>query len=302
MASEAYIDITVHPAAPHFYRQNLKEPIPGDSNSSVDVGHITNFSHVRLAQLLTAILKSTKAGGSIIVISHGTGQGLSIVVGRNASFQTSKLERDALALIRSNLAGQETDADTATRLFMSAAEYRDLKGLIGRVKQLKLARVDLRACNTGKDEDTMADLQEFFDCDVLCAPDILDSFGPINLGAPTKNPSAWEKWRKENPQANVEGTSLGRFAYQVVLDGPSAKITAMADSTERAVEWVKARIGSRSYTGGTAYYHALAQRAPRIFIFAAEAGFRDHLKQALRGQAPKRGPIIIDPNAPLPRP
>ena len=302
MASNAFIDNTAHPTAILYYQQNPFEPIPDDAGGSVAVGDVVAVGDKLLSDILAAVLKSVKPGGSIILVGHGTNWGLSITVGTNQHHQRSKLEVDALALIRNNLAGQGSDEDTAARLFLPTAAYKALKDRIAALKKLKLARVDLRACNTGSNDDAMAALQEFFDCDVVCAPDILDSFGKISIGSPTKNPEVWQRWRNSHPRANIEGTSNGMFAYQIDIDGNSVKIDAFAETKERVSEWVKNRLGSRTYTAGDPYYHALARRNPELFVFAGQADFTAHLKQVTRGQVPKRGPITIDPNAPLPRP
>lgn len=302
MASNAFIDNTAHPTAMLYYKQNPFEPIPDNAGGSVAIGDVAAVGDKLLSDVLAAILKSVKPGGSILLVGHGTKWGLSLTVGMNRHHQVSRLQVDALAVIRTNLAGQASDDDTAAQLFLTPGDYKTLKERILALKKLKLARVDLRACNTGADVDTLGALLEFFDCDVLCAPDILDSFGKISIGTPTKNPEVWQRWRKEHPRANTEGTSAGAFAYQIDIDGNSVKIDAMADSKDRVAEWVKSRLGGKTYTGGDPYYHALAQRSPELFVFAGEAGFAAHLKQITRDQVPKRGPITIDPNAPLPRP
>jgi hypothetical protein len=301
MPSQTFIDNTAHPTAQLYYRQNPFEVIPDKSGGAVPVGDIALIGGMMLSGILAAILKATKPGGDLLIVSHGNDWGLSLPIG-TIKHQRSTLDQGSIAVIRDNLAGSETDANAAKQLFLSTADYVTLKDRIQRLQQLKLRRVDLRACNPGASENTMSALLEFFGSDVLCAPDILDSFGKIEVGAPTRNPKTWEKWKKDYPRAGTEGTQLGRFAYQIDISGNTALIHAMADSEERVAEWVKARLGHRSFTKGDPFYHALVRRQPYLFVFANEPGFKEHLVEMKREQLPKRGPVRIDPNAPLPRP
>jgi len=87
----------------------------------------------------------------------------------------------------------EAEAETAYsnwfgKTVVSALEFKDastVRTLLARVlavRQAKLARIELRACNVGGDRTTMEMLRKFFGCDAMTAPTVGTFYAVVQVG------------------------------------------------------------------------------------------------------------------------
>lgn len=301
MSSIALMVKAAHPAAPPYFAQFPKEPIPKSSGDFITVQKVKELKDDKLTTLLDGIINSVKPGGDLLIISHGTPNGLHVVISRKGVL----LQAAALRVIRAGLEGRLDDADVTQRLMLdNAKSWTQLKGLIKRVQDLKLNRVDLRACNVGKAVDVLQQLQAFFNCAVCCAPKASDVYGAVTIAFPgkVKNPSAdWDAWIKAHPGATLLGQPPQRFGlYYKIIDETKMTVEVKADSHDAVINWMKRNLPpghADSYRGGPLFYHGLTPDLKSI-IFAGDERYRDYLVEAARGDAP----VKVDPlNAPLER-
>ncbi len=312
MSSIAFVVTSAHPAASPYFTLFPKEPIPKASGEFVTVEKVIGLKDQQLTTLLEAIVRNVKADGSALIVTHGNDVGLFIDIG--PSKLRISLQAAVLRSIRSGLEGRTDDAEMVKLLKLDqprgdktidrlqpVARWTHLKGLIQKVQALKMKRVDLRSCNTGKQADVLSLLQEFFGCAVCCAPKIYDTYGSIDVEF-LKNPqdpnAEWQKWVKEHPGATVQGEPGRRFGlHYTIIDGTKVRLTAKVDNAAAAIAWMKLNLppgNTDSYKSGLIYYHGLTDL--KSITFAGDPRYRDYLVEANQGVAPPK----IDPmKAPL---
>jgi hypothetical protein len=291
----ALINTKAHPAAVPYFTRFPKEPIPKASGEFVTVEKTASLADWQLTTLLDAMIKNIKAATDVLIVMHGNDAGLFIKVGPNVGFNVA-----VMRMLVSALEGRTSDADMLGYLNLNprtgADEWKRLKDRILKMQALGIRRVDLRACNVGKDADVMYYLQKIFNCDICCAPKAYDVYGMVDLGRPTKDPRVWADWLKNHQGANVQSSKSGRFAYLHTIAGDSIKIEAMTDSDDAAAEWVGRNLPPGNYSSGTIYYHGLTPDR-RALVLAGDARYRDYLVESAKGAAPPK----VDVNAPLAR-
>lgn len=295
-----FIDASAHPTAIPFYNLFPNEPIPPEKVAgTVNVAKLVKLKDANLLTLLDAIGDKVKKGGNVLIVMHGTKEGLNATISSQGKGKTKKvvhLELAALDAIRRNTEETEDDATTAKTLMLDAAGWKKLKAQIERVQKLELDRVDLRACNIGQNEFAMSALQQFFNCNTLCAPVLYDSFGPIPAAKVTQDAATWQKWQQDHPDATIEGTSPNRFGLDYKIN-QKVMLDALAESEQAIKDWVKTHLPAGTYSKGPLFYHAITDL--KVLTFSGDPGFRDKLAEAYRGKVPSRK---IDLNAPLPIP
>lgn len=298
MSTIAFTVGSVHPSAAPYYRQFPLEPIPGGSNAFVTVTKVVELADNRVETLLKAIaahVDAKESKASIVVVSHGNETGISFTMGRVRGAGVP-LNAPAIKVLRANLAGQLDDTEAAKRLqfgTVNAARdptgvewLKELKAAMAKVHKLGLGRLDLRACITGRNKDTLRQLQFFFNADLCCAPDAWDTFGPVPFADITTNPSTWNKFRRDHPGALVVGVGKERFALYYKVLGNQLKVMLAAIATSQAAidMWVKNHLPpSTQYSGGALHYHGLTPDQKTI-IWAGEPAFRGHLVEVTDGK------------------
>ncbi len=296
MSTVAFSVRTVHPHAAPFYNLFPQEPIPGGPNAFVTITKVVELPDNRVLTLLAAIRQHvTEKGSSIIVVSHGTEEGISLTLGRERG-SGPPLDARRLIHLRANLLGQKDDIETANLMELGTyaaarnpggvADLVALKEALAPVRALKLARVDLRACVTGRRLNTLKMLQFFFDADLCCAPRDWDTFGPVPFADITTNPASWRKFKEAHPNAMTVGTGAERFAldYKVMADEYKVMLAAIASSQAAIDTWVKNHLPPNNrYKGGSLFYHGLTPDQKTI-IFAGEGTYRDHLAAVTDGR------------------
>lgn len=312
METIAFVVTLAHPAAAPYFTLFPKEPIPKASGEFIDVKKVVQLKDQQLTTLLDALVRNVKAEGNALIVTHGNDAGLFIDIG--PSKMRISLQAAVLRSLRSAIEGRTDDAEMVKLLKLDqptgdktidrlrpSARWAHLKDLILKVQALRMKRVDLRSCNTGKQADVLSLLQQFFGCAVCCAPKIYDTYGSIDIEF-LKNPqdpdAEWKKWVKEHPGATIQGEPGRRFGlHYTIINGTKVRLTAKVDNAAAAIAWMKLNLppgNTDSYKGGVIYYHGLTDL--RTIVFAGDPRYRDHLVEANQGVAPPK----IDPmNAPL---
>jgi hypothetical protein len=240
----------------------------------------------RVATVMEAIAKNEKAGGGVVIVCHGTDNALAIRMGTGPA----GLGVDILRNLMAAMDGKYSDADMAKRLGFDPrtglAEWQRLKASITKVWSLNLARVDLRACEVGRNPTLMYYLQRLFNCGVCCAPKAFDVFGSIALVSgklgPTQDERSWRQWLAANPGASRLGSGATLFAWKPNILSNAVQVNAMAASWEAAQNWVARHLPPGGYKSGSIPYHALTPAKDRL-IFAGDSDYRSWLVETAKG-------------------
>jgi hypothetical protein len=283
--AKLYLDPTLAAFAGPYYTLFPIEPTPSAANWIQTDGTHVRLGSQTLSELLNHLAASATKGGNALIVCHGNNRGLHFHVG-----DTSRdvfLETEALAAIQKNLEGKETDANTDQILKLTPGFFKNLKALILKVQSLALDRIDVRSCDTGKNNVVMSQLQVFFNCNTICAPKLLDSFGEINYGRINNDPNVWQKWLRDHRNPRYWGTPPDRFALALDFTR-GAKLEALAESNKAVTDWVASHLPpSAIFTPGRQLrYHGLTNLTR--MVFAGEAEFRAQLVEAYRGKEPWR--------------
>lgn len=283
-----YIDPTLVGAAAAYYSMFPVEPTKsGDASDWITVGKPVGLKTQRVEDLLGLIRKEVKSGGNVLTVGHGTDAGLHFHIGKPANGVFTQIQ--ALTALRVNREGNQSDADTMKILKIDdAKEFGKLKSLIADVQNLNLDRVDARACNTGQNDGAMSELQMFFNCNIFCAPKMLDSFGYIGYRPLAKNGDDFNQWVAKHRNVRMKGVAPDRFALDQNYSG-GIKLAAIAESPEAAKAWADAYLpGGGNFTGkNELFYHALTN-LKQDMIFAGQPEFRALLVEAEKGKVPSR--------------
>jgi hypothetical protein len=277
-------------AAASYYARFPREPIKAPGQF-VDVTATKMTKDDQLATLLDAIIRNVARGGNVVVVCHGVDLALMIKVGGRTS-----LALEVMRILVYAMDGKIADADMPNRLGFDKAtgarQWADLKKLIQGVWNLRLNRVDFRACQIGKSPAPMYFLQRLFNCNVYCAPKGWDVFGSVSVGKPTQNEQVWKQWLERHRKATIVGAGADRFALQYEIGG-SVKMEVLAASDDAAQAWVRLHLPPGNYRTGDIFYHAVTPDY-KTLIFAGDAGYRDQLVEAAKGD-PEPQPSLSAP-------
>ena len=296
----------VHPAAGPYYLQFPSEPIPrARSDDYLTVAPPVALTDNLATAVLAEIAAKVPKKGSVLLVCHGTDKNIKLRIGKG---EDDVLQAEALQVLRENVEKKLDDAEAARRLKFPGATAGDptgvvrlnaLKAAMARVQALELRRIDLRACNTGRNTDTLKRLQWFFNADLCCAPDSWDAFGPLPSPAYTRNPRDWRDFLKKHPANSMIDDGTRRYALGYTLGGRTM-LSAMATDPEAVNPWAEKYLPPKlTSTGVAAGYYGLT-RDMKHLIFPGEPEYRDRLVSVTAG---KGSTIVkVDANDALPPP
>ena len=138
-------------------------------------------------------------------------------------------------------------------------------------KMLKLQakgihEVQFRACNIGKNSDTLREFRRFFGADRLCAPDVRSGIGPVTLFISSSRVETLAR----RALAQAYDLPSGRFVVAIEVSGVSFTATCAATTQAAVSEWVAAHLMDHSrYRSGPFRIHFLEVQ-PRVFALDAE--------------------------------
>ncbi|WP_454857549.1 hypothetical protein [Promicromonospora soli] len=248
--------------AAKYYSQVPVEPIPA--------GLVGIKKAVLVQSNLIALLQkvATTRPPNLVVVSHGTGSGISISLAPKSESHLVSPHLETLA----NSDGK-VSAELAKELDISLTDLRALQASAQRVRGLKLGRVDFRACILGEFTDTMELLRTFFGAGAVSAPKQLDEFGFVSPGTPTVNPNAWAEWPQEHPFGKVEGDPPNRVGFETY----GKKSAMMIESRAGLRAWLAAKLPGSRYKQGRVFYHGVHSGSE--LVMPGEVGYRDMLGQ-----------------------
>lgn len=266
----AFIDST-QPNAPEYYRKFQKEPVL--PSETISVGSPICLSNMTTSILLENIINNVEKYNDILIVSHGTADGLSIPIHKNSE---AKLQTNALDVLQNYESGKVNADDVAPRLYFSKPEFLQFWELVKKVRNLKINRVELRCCLVGCNVNTLEKLKSFFGSASCSAPTDLDVFGTINPGQP--GPDAIRKLLKKCPKAKITGNPPHRFALDVGIMG---EFNAAADSKTAIDNWISFHLpgGSKvKFSGQPIPVHGIyPSRGAERIIWAGEKAYRRFL-------------------------
>jgi hypothetical protein len=157
-----------------------------------------------------------------------------------------------------------------------AGRQRRVDTLVEKMRRLQgrgIRQIQFRACNIGKDTETLREFRRFFAADHLCAPDVRSGMGAVT---PAISPGGVDALAARNPLAQTYELPSGRFAIAIDVSGPAFRARSAATSEAAVREWIAAHLmaGSHHRTG-TFPLHFL-ETQPRAFALDPE--YAAHIK------------------------
>jgi hypothetical protein len=271
-----------HPSSIPFFQRFPIEPIH-PAPQTLEIVAVHQLDHMNWFSLVRAILARVAPGGSVLVVTHGAAGGVAIPmlpgtmrVGAEAMAEATVLSRiwnDGSHLSEFFRASERT----AARLHVDAHDARLFSDLIRDVQQLRLRRVEFRACNLGRHRSTMEHVRRLFGSVSLGAPVIRDTYFSPSLYEvqPPNTWTAWEAYTRHNRFDFYEG--YGRVSLLYREDQHShLEVKIAAERLPAILHWVETRFGPpRRPTGNQIPMHAFYGRPP---LFPREDAYRTHLR------------------------
>jgi len=293
--------------AENFYKMFPAESVLPDQQI-LPIEKVERISSPSLDTLLRAIARQRDR--EIVVVSHGIPTQLAIRVMPGISIGLD------LNFINAIL-GPDSNASLAQRLGTNARNIATLRTRIQRVQQLRLSRLEFRACRVGQSQRTLEALKRLFGASTACAPRAFDGYGRIQGTRPTTDAAVLTQWQSTHPGYQTFGTSPNRFFW--VNNGsvdPPGISDVFAESWGAVRAWTEAKFPSganHKFRQGTFYYHIQTNMLPSSssdhgsrtfdnnFVFPNDTGYRQNLTQvgtappAQPASAPQgRGPIGLN--------
>ncbi|UCC74799.1 MAG: hypothetical protein JSV86_09700 [Gemmatimonadota bacterium] len=191
------------------------------------VGSIVEISNMTLDNLLGSVLQVAPTGGRILVVTHGTQRGIDIPLVAGAS---QKASSGALGMLMSDR------QDVAPLLGISAAQISALRDKMNAVRQLRLERVVIRACNIGQSQHTLSVVLRFFGARSINAPRVRDAFGRAPISFVQANTNAWRRFT-QHPRTQIFDTNGGKFALRTIIQSRTEFRPEVKAESESAVRW-----------------------------------------------------------------
>jgi hypothetical protein len=246
-----------------YYKQVPVEVFPG---GSVAVKEAVFKKPTAVTTLLEYV--AAKKPRSLVLVSHGEGSGISLTL--TPKSETALVSPHLGSLVES---GGKVTKELAGDLEIPLASLRTLQDLARRVRALKLARVDFRACTIGEFADTLELLRAFFGAGAVSAPKKLDLFARAKPAGPNADPKFWEEWRREHPFARVDGSSPGRVAFEFFGD----KTAMLVESKNALRTWLDQFLPGSKYKSGWVYVHGFL--SADSVILPGEKAYLDNIGQ-----------------------
>lgn len=277
----AFTDPTVHPASAPFYRMFPWEPIAPLREIKVD--SVVQINNMRMEQLLDRIPAAVGQGGNLFIIFHGTEAGLSM---RLANDVPAGLH--ANAQIMEILDSNRTDIEAAQLCMFpnpntsGAQRIRTIRDKMQRVKDLRMNSVELRACNTGQNNQNMQTIKRFFNCQSLGAPDLRDSYFGLRPNTAATS-QAEQNWRNSHSTHRMfDVPAGGRVGISVQMTGHATFNTSMIVNKNLAPSfWADvylSRLHPHSVGMGLFHGHALFETSASFpLIFPGDDTYTQHL-------------------------
>ena len=297
--------------AENFYRMSPAESVLPNPQI-LQIGNVVRVSPPSLSTLLQAIIVSRDR--EIIVVSHGSPTQLAMRV-------IPRINLGVDLNFINIILGPDSNASIARRIRTTEQNIETLRSRIQNVQQLRLNRLEFRACRVGHSEPTLEALKRLFRASSACAPCAFDGYGRIRNTRPTTDAASITQWQSAHRGYQTFGTSPNRFFW--VNNGsvdPPVISDVFAESWQGVRSWVEAKFPSgtnHTFTQGTFYYHIQTNLSPTSgsvhgsrtfdnnFVFPNDSGYRQNLVRIQSSPATRhsslpqmrhtgRGPIGLD--------
>jgi hypothetical protein len=132
--------------------------------------------------------------------------------------------------------------------------------LIKKMLQLQargILQIQFRACNIGKDFESLHQFRTFFGAAHLCAPDVRSGMGYTFVKIDKKAVDTLEA----KSETQLFQLAAGRFAIRIIISGTSFRADAAADTQQAVLQWIAAHIMENSkYRSGKLPIHFIQTR------------------------------------------
>jgi len=142
-----------------------------------------------------------------------------------------------------------------------------------RLQAKGIREIQFRACNIGKDSNSLHEFRRFFGADRLCAPDVRTGIG---LSDPPSIDRRVVELLGRDRRTQVFDMPSGRFAIRIIVSGLSFSVSCAADTQEAVGEWVASHFMANSkYRRGKLPIHFLETQPPH---FSLDSDYAAHIK------------------------
>ena len=262
-------DSVGQPYAKGYYEIFKSEPYA--SGASLIVTKMESVGTWHLPGLLRAIVTHGADEKDLLIAGHGTTAGLSIPLAEGKDRNVGQYLQ--LTVLMSDKSVKEK----ASRCEITEEEVNQILRLRAQVLKLKLGRIEFRVCNMGQSITSLAGLKNFLGAGIVGAPDILDFFGTLDFGKPTKDAKIWTDWLKAHPKAQIYNMPGGKVAVYRLL-----QFSCQAETSQAVTDWIKASLPASKAEIDIVKVpvHALLGGT---FIFPNESGYVKHIKHYSKG-------------------
>ncbi|MHC4487837.1 MAG: hypothetical protein ACYSW7_01485 [Planctomycetota bacterium] len=271
------------PFAKPYYDTFKTEPY--EHGKSLTVKNVEPVNRWNFPKLLSTIISQGKTDKDLIIVGHGIAQGLSIPLAAGKKLTAAQFKQ--LNILSSN----QSIKEKALKCMISKAEVKAILKLRAQVMNLKLRRIEFRACNMGKISMVLQAYKTFLGANTVGAPDLFDCFGPFNFNTPTKDPQTWKKMMKLFPKPREFSMPGGKVAIHHKRIGATLDLKCLAETKKAVQDWVKAYLPATQAQINTQSipFHALL--GGRL-IYPNENDFVRHIKHYSKGNPLLQGDIF----------
>lgn len=182
-------------------------------------------------------LRTVPAGGEAIIVSHGAAGGLTVPLGNDTRIQSGTQAVDALT---STMATEQHSAEV---LGIPVRALRELRELAAAVRAQRLSQIDIRACNMGASPYALESLKRLLGPGRIGAPRILNAYGSIAPGTVVHDPTQWDRWLSNHPNARVHTySSEERIAMWPHPEPHRGTLSTIVSSPTVMERWVRDRL------------------------------------------------------------
>jgi hypothetical protein len=178
-----------------YYLKFPKEPI--SAKASLDVEKPAFIKQTSLSTLLLAIQKDAKAGTDIVIVSHGTDDGLTMGLfhGHPKFARTDNLNV---------LMGSETRDQKAEKLSLKPDLVTELLKKVDDVKKIGLGHIAFRGCSIGSNIGNLTTLKDLLGAKIVSATSLLSTYGLVGPRYFAKEKKQFEAlWKQHQKSAHL---------------------------------------------------------------------------------------------------
>jgi hypothetical protein len=244
-------------------------------SGTITIGEITQLSAKSVGALLGAIAVVNPT--IVVIVVHallasesGPAVGVSLPLTSQAKI---KLDGAALDLLL------DPKADPPKGFELSVEVLNQLRAKARLVQDLRLERVEFRACRIGDQSTLMDKLRQLFGATTIGAAAADEFWAALDTGKPGFGQKAYENFKKKHPKHTLEGEQPNRFAWALKWDAKKREVVGgvLAESQAGRDAWLEGHLGKLKVKDRR-WFPLHAQISGTDLFFPLDAGYRANLR------------------------